>query len=170
MGASKSLPTIDKPSELLSLKDGTLCAWCDDGLKRISENGEPYRTRALVDLLEASKYCHYCAMWMEGLRQSGRELREDGQATVFKQHPLAQNAIDPKDVKLQFINYHDFHLGTSAQYICWPFQGHMWAKLDLLPAERECALSLYSYCMADHFLQLRPSFTPMNWQLQIRQI
>ncbi|KAJ4017538.1 hypothetical protein NW752_001446 [Fusarium irregulare] len=135
MGASKSLPAIDKPSEFLSLKDGTLCAWCDDGLKRISENGKPYRTRALEDLLEASKYCHYCAMWMEALRQSVRELKEDGQVRAFKQHLLTQNAVDPKDVKLQFINYYDWQLRTSSQYICWPFQGYMWAKLDLVPAE-----------------------------------
>ncbi|KAJ4127890.1 hypothetical protein NW768_008171 [Fusarium equiseti] len=135
MGASKSLPIINKSSEFLSLKDGTLCAWCNDGLKRISENGEPYRTRALADLVKASKYCHYCAMWMEGLRQSERELKEDGQVTAFKQHPLAQNAVDPNDMKLQFIYHHDWQLGTSAQYICWPFGGHMWAKLDLVPAE-----------------------------------
>ncbi|RBR25564.1 uncharacterized protein FIESC28_01527 [Fusarium coffeatum] len=147
MGASTSLPTIDKPSEFLSLKAGTLCAWCDDGLKRISENGEPYRTRALADLLEASKHCHYCAMWMEGLRQSWRELKEDGQVAAFKQHPLAQNAVDPKDVKLQFINYHDWQLETSAQYICWPFQGHMWAKLDLVPAE--LAVFIYTNQLAN---------------------
>ena len=149
MGPSESLPVVSKSPEYLSLKDGTLCAWCDDGLKRISEDGEPYRTRAVADLVEASKYCHYCAIWMEGLRQSGRELKEDGQVTAFKQHPLAQNTVDPKGVKLQFINYHDWQLGTSTQYICWPFQGHMWAKLDVVPAEREYALSLCNYFMTN---------------------
>ncbi|KAM0195770.1 hypothetical protein ACHAPI_006323 [Fusarium lateritium] len=132
MSASESTP--DSPPKFLSIQDGTLCDWCHDGLQRVSEDGEPYRMRALTDLLHASGYCHLCAMWMRALHQSVCDLEESGQDAALHQHPLAQNVVEPEDVKLQFLDLPDWELLGFRRKIAWPRMGPIWATLDMIKA------------------------------------
>jgi hypothetical protein len=123
------------PPKFLSLQEGTLCDWCHHGLQRVSEDGEPYRMRALTDLLYASDYCHLCAMWMRALRQSVRDLEESGQDAALHQHPLAQNVMEPEDVKLQFLDQPDWERLGFRRKIAWPRMGPIWATLDMVKAD-----------------------------------
>ncbi|KAM0543444.1 hypothetical protein ACHAPJ_012308 [Fusarium lateritium] len=132
--------TGNAPPKFLSFQDGTLCEWCHDGLQEVSKNrGEPFRTRALSDLLEVSSYCKFCAMWAKALRQSERDMREEGQEAALKQHPLVQDIVDPKDVKLQFVSLHDWESQNFQQRIAWPHLGPQWAALDYIRADVEGA-------------------------------
>ncbi|SPJ74280.1 uncharacterized protein FTOL_04010 [Fusarium torulosum] len=127
--------TTGLPPKFLSLQEGTRCDWCHDGLQRVSEDGEPYRMRALIDLLYASDYCHLCAMWMRALRQSVRDLEESGQDAALHQHPLAQNVMEPEDVKLQFLDQPDWERLGFRRKISWPRMGPIWATLDMVKAD-----------------------------------
>ncbi|KAM0250847.1 hypothetical protein ACHAP5_002065 [Fusarium lateritium] len=133
MPASESTP--DSPPKFLSIQDGTLCDWCHDGLQRVSEDGEPYRMRALTDLLLASDYCHLCAIWMRALHQSVCDLEESGQDAALHQHPLAQNVVEPEDVKLQFLDVPDWERLGFRRKIAWPRMGPIWAILDMTKAD-----------------------------------
>jgi hypothetical protein len=136
MSASESPANFGNlPPKFLSIQDGTLCDWCHDGLQRVSEDGEPYRMRALKDLLYASDYCHLCAMWMRALRQSVRDLEESGQDAALHQHPLAQNVMEPEDVKLQFLDLPDWERLGFRRKIAWPLMGPIWATLDMVKAD-----------------------------------
>ncbi|KAG5657777.1 hypothetical protein KAF25_007810 [Fusarium avenaceum] len=125
----------DLPHKFLSIQDGTLCDWCHDGLQRVSEDGEPFRMRALTDLLYASDYCHLCAMWVRALRQSVSDLEESGQNAALHQHPLAQNVMEPEDVKLQFLDLPDWDRLGFRRKIAWPRMGPIWATLDMIKAD-----------------------------------
>ncbi|KAI6765762.1 hypothetical protein HG530_006832 [Fusarium avenaceum] len=136
MPAPESPADVDNlPHNFLSIQDGTLCEWCHDGLQRVSEDGEPFRMRSLTDLLYASDYCHLCAMWMRALRQSVSDLEESGQDAALHQHPLAQNAMEPEDVKLQFLDFPDWERLGFRRKIAWPRMGTIWATLDMIKAD-----------------------------------
>ncbi|KAF4973282.1 hypothetical protein FSARC_357 [Fusarium sarcochroum] len=141
--SESSSNTGNAPLKFLSVQDGTLCDWCHDGLQRpgSKSEGNPFRTRALSDLLEASSYCKYCAMWAKALRQSERDLKEEGQEAALKKHPLAQDVVEPKDVKLQFLSLHNWDTHNFQLVIAWPHLGPQWAALDFIKADDAKAIN-----------------------------
>ncbi|KAF5717923.1 tol [Fusarium mundagurra] len=106
------------PTKFLSVQDGTLCEFCRD-----EELIQPIRTRALSDLIESSRYCGLCAMWLRGLEHSRQNLKARGQVAALRLHPLEQ---DLDDVTLVFLS------SPERPQIVWPHIGHMWAALDMI--------------------------------------
>ncbi|KAF4437477.1 tol, partial [Fusarium albosuccineum] len=121
--------------KLLTKQDGTLCDFCHDALTNPPESGAPFLTRALSELVDASSYCGFCAMWVRALDQSAQDLGEAGQDVARKLHPLVQESVEPEDVLLQFVSLHDWERGSIEQRIAWPHMGPIWATLDLVKTD-----------------------------------
>jgi hypothetical protein len=102
----------------LSVQDGTLCEFCRD-----DELIQPIQARALSNLIQSSRWCELCAMWLRGLQHSRQNLKVRGQVAVLRQHPLEQ---DVDDVKLVFLS------SSKRPQIVWPHIRHVWASLDMI--------------------------------------
>ncbi|KAF5987177.1 tol [Fusarium coicis] len=111
-------PALAPPTKFLSVQDETLCEFCRD-----DELIPRFRTRALSNLTESSRYCKLCAMWLGALDHSRQNLKVRGQVALLRQHPLEQ---DIGDVTLVFMS------SSVRPYIVWPHIGYVWATLDTI--------------------------------------
>jgi CII-binding regulator of phage lambda lysogenization HflD len=100
------------------VQDENLCEFC-----RNDELIQRFRTRALSDLTESSRYCKLCAMWLRALDHSRQRLKVRGQVAILRQHPLEQEI---GDVTLVFLS------SSTRPLILWPHINNVWAALDTI--------------------------------------
>lgn len=128
-------PAHNQKLQRLTIENGTLCAFCHESCTGPPPTGEPYLLRALSELVDAARFCGYCALWVRSLEASAQALLlEDGQDAALQAHPLLQSKLEPEDVELHYLNVHDWIDGGIEQRIAWPYLGTIWATLDLVPA------------------------------------
>ncbi|KAF7560931.1 hypothetical protein G7046_g3186 [Stylonectria norvegica] len=134
----------------LTVEDGTLCTFCHKSNSEATETGQPYRTQRLSELVEASSYCGYCAMWLRSLEASAQDLAADGgESSALMSHPLLQTEFEPEDVHLQYLDLHDWFEGGIERRIAWPYLGTIWATLDLVPASAQWIVNLQPLSVSD---------------------
>ncbi|KAH7126041.1 heterokaryon incompatibility protein-domain-containing protein [Dactylonectria macrodidyma] len=127
-----SEPSLSQRLQRLTIENGTICSFCHESCSQPPPTDTPCRKRALSELVDAARFCGYCALWMRSLEASANAIMiEDGQDAALRAHPLTQSEVPPEDIELEYINVHDWIDGGIEQRIAWPHWGTIWATLDL---------------------------------------
>jgi len=122
---------------LLSLKEGTLCTFCDRLFRDTPDPAEI--TRRLSELISAAEYCQYCQLIQKGVEASAEAVSGAKDKVAILKHPLLQDEREADEVELQYVQWFDFLTGSIGFKVAHPRGGPFWATLTLLPAA-DCKL------------------------------